>query len=466
MQTLDLIVVGGGPGGYVAAIKAAQRGFSVALAERDLVGGTCLNRGCIPTKSLLHAARLHREMALCERLGLSVQGLSYDAEALCRNKDETVQRLREGVEHLLEANKIRLLRGDARVEAPGQVQVETAEGPQRITARYILLATGAQPVRPPIEGADLPGVLTSDELLARPDALNGALTVIGGGVIGMEFAALLSGLGRAVTVLEAEARILSGLDREIAQNLSMIAKRRGIAVHTGARVQRIERRGDGLVCHFAQKDEVHEVGSDSVLLAVGRRPNTQALLPEGLLGDCSRGIVVDEHFETAARGIYAIGDVLKGGLQLAHLASAQGAAAVAHMAGQPPEVELSAVPACIYTDPEIATVGLTADEARQQGIEVGVGKYAMSGNGRTVIERQDRGFVKLVFEAQSGVLLGAQLMCDRASDLICELTTAVVNKLTAEQLLRGIRPHPSFAEGVGEAAEDFLGRATHVAPRR
>lgn len=465
--TFDLVVIGAGPGGYVAAIKASRRGMKVAVVERREAGGTCLNRGCIPTKTLMHAARLYREMSLSEQLGIFADNLSFNMEKIYARKEEVVNQLRDGVEYLLKANKVTLIQGQAVIKSPCAVEVQSGEETSVLEAKKILIATGSIPDRPPIEGLNLPGVISSDELLEQAGAAYSRLIIIGGGAIGMEFATIFRSLGCEVTVIEAMDRILPTMDREISQNLSMILKKRGTSIYPASTVERIEESGQGLICHFTQKGKEMSGEAEAVLISIGRRPNLEGLFGPGFTLESGRGgIVVDEHFQTSVPGVYAIGDVIHGGIQLAHAASAQGCNAVAYMTGELPEINLSVVPSCIYTDPEISSAGITADQAKEKGIPAITGKFSMTGLGKSVIEHQERGFIKLVFHENTRVLLGAQLMCARATDLVSELAAAIANELTVEQLASVIRPHPTFAEGVTEAAEDVDGKAVYIAPRR
>lgn len=458
----QLIVIGAGPGGYVAAIKAAQLGKRVAVVESREVGGTCLNRGCIPTKVFAHAAEVLQELKNSDKLGLRVEGVSYDAAAMYARKDEVVEQLRTGVEKLLKANKIDLIAGQAKLCGVGTVKVDD----QEYAAEHILIATGSKPARPLIAGIDLPGVVTSDELLTGDSQIYQKIVIIGGGVIGMEFAAIYQALGAEVTVIEAMDRILPTMDKEIAQNLAMILKKRGVKIYTGARVEKIERQ-EGLLCHFTAKGQTQTVTSDGVLVSVGRIANTEGLLGSKIELNLDRGrIPVNERFETCVKGIYAVGDVIKDGIQLAHIASAQGVNAVYAMYGQELPIDFSAVPSCIYTVPEIASVGISSDQAKAEGIPVKTGKFVMSANGKTVIAMAERGFVKVVFHAESNVILGAQMMCCRATDMIGELCMAISNRLTIDQLSTVIRPHPTFSEGIGEAVEDTENRAIHAMPRK
>lgn len=453
----DLIVIGGGPGGYTAAIRAAQLGLRTALVERDAVGGTCLNRGCIPTKALIHAAERYEEMQECAAFGLGAEGVSFDYPAMCARRDQVVGQLREGVERLLKGNKVERITGTARILGPGRVQV----GEEVLEGTNILVAVGARPALPPVPGLDLPGVLTSDDLLTGA-AFYRRLAIIGGGVIGMEFAGLYQALGAEVTVLEALDRILPTLDRELSQNLSMLMKKKGVRLCAGARVERVERGPDGLVCTYTVKDRTETVTADAVLVATGRRANTDGLCaPEVDLGLERGAIPVDDRFQTCVPGIYAIGDAVKGSIQLAHAAAAQGINAVSILAGKEPPMDLSVVPSCVYVRPEMASVGRTEAQCKEAGIPVKTAKYLTGSNGRSLIAGAGRGFIKVVYDGESGVILGAQLLCERATDLVGEFASAVSRGETLEDMARVIRAHPTFAEAVGEAAEAGLGLSIH-----
>lgn len=460
----DLIIIGGGPGGYVAAIRASQLGMKTALVEKGELGGTCLNRGCIPTKTLMHSANVYREADEWTSLGLYLSGRGYHFNEIHQRKNEVVSQLRDGIVQLLKANQVDVY------QALGQIidQHTVQAGEEILTGHNILLAAGSVPAVPPIKGADLPGVVTSDALLEQDGLDCQRLLIIGGGVIGVEMASIYASLGKEVTIVEAAERILPPMDREISQNLSMIMKKRGIEILTGALVSEIIKVENGLQCRFTHKKEEKTTEADVVLLSVGRRPCTANLFGAGFAVELTEKgfIAVDEQFHTSVANIYAVGDVI-GRIQLAHAAEAQGIAAVEYMSGrQQASIHYDLVPSCVYTTPEIASVGITADEAKKMGREVMTGKYVMNGNAKTVIEQQERGFVKVVFDKESEVILGAQLMCARASDLIAELTTAISLGLTRQQLTRTIRPHPTFCEGVTEAVEGVEGRAIHTMPTR
>ena len=460
----DLIVIGAGPGGYEAAFEAARLGMTVALIEKEALGGTCLNHGCIPTKSLLHASDLYDEMKRADRFGVHADHVTYDLKEMKERKDEVVRTLRDGIASQAKQKNVTVFPGEGVIEDPHTVCV----GAEEVEARFILIATGSRAAMPPIPGTDLPGVVTSDGMLERTEPCR-RLVIIGGGVIGMEFASLYSKLGTEVTVIEALPRILANMDREISQSLKMQMKKRGVRILVSARVEGIRKEGASLVVAFSEKDVQAELNADCILVAVGRRPSTDGLFGNGAeIPAMERGrILTDGVGRTSVSSIYACGDVT-GGVMLAHVATAEGRNAVAHMkwviekeAGntdvsenelQKRLIDLSCVPSCIYTTPEIASVGLTTDQAKEQGIGAESRKVVMSANGRTVIADGDRGFIRIVFAKEDGRLLGAQLVCERATDLISEFADAIVNGLSADDLGRVIRPHPSFSEAVTEAA--------------
>lgn len=464
-QHYDVMVIGAGPGGYVAAIRAAKLGLHVAVVEEDRAGGTCLNRGCIPAKAMIHAAETYRSAREADQFGVETGRVSFDYGKILAYKEETTDALVQGVEQLLAGNGVDRLAGKGTLLAGKKVRVTTEEKEEVYAADHIILAAGSKPLLLPIPGMDLPGVLTSDGLFRLQECPE-SLAIIGGGVISVEFATAFAGLGTKVTILEALPRLVPNLDKEISQNLKMILKKRGVDIHTSASVQEVAEEDGRYVLRFTEKEKEQEVSARYVLCAVGRVPNTEGLFAEDALPDMERGrVLVDEKFETSIPGVYAIGDLIFG-MQLAHTASAQGTVVAEYLAGKSASVDLSVVPSCVYTDPEIASVGLTEEAAKEQGIPVRVGKFIMSANGKSLISREERGFVKILAAEESGVILGAQMMCARATDMIGELATAVANGLTAKQLLRGMRAHPTYNEGVGEALEELEGGAIHVMPRR
>ena len=453
MTNYDLIVIGAGPGGYEAALHAAKLGLKTALVERRDVGGTCLNRGCIPTKTLLHSAEIYHEAKEAETFGVHAENVRFDLPAIFARKQAVVEKLRGGVEQLLKSAKVTLLRGTGTILAPGKVRVTNEEGSEEYECGNILAATGSVPARPPIPGLEL--AMTSDELLSGAETLYKSLIIIGGGVIGVELATFYADLGCPVTIVEGLDRLLPNMDKELGQNLAMLLKKRGVAIQTGAMVKGVEKSENGLTVRFEQKGKPGAVEAEAVLCAIGRSPYSKDLFAEDLKPEYDRRrLKVDEHFRTSIDGVWAIGDV-SSPVQLAHVATAQGIACVEHIAGGMGEQDLRLVPGCVYTRPEIATVGITEAEAKEQGIPVKTAKGLMSANGRTVILEGERGFMKLVAHAETGMLLGAALMCERATDMISQLTLAMAEGLTVDDLLMPIRPHPTFEEALTAALEEL-----------
>ena len=465
----DLVVIGAGPGGYEAAIEGVQKGMKVALVENRELGGTCLNRGCIPTKTIIHTAELYHELQSGPSIGLTVREPAVDMEMVQKRKDEVLEQLRKGIASLMKTNKISVYYGTGTILDREHVKVAAAEdtseeqpGGQKqdqvvLEASHILIATGSVPACPPIPGSSLPGVVTSDGLLDKKDMFE-HLIIIGGGVIGMEFASVYSSLGHGVTVIEALDRILPTMDKEIAQNLKMIMKKRNVDIHTGAKVEEILQTedGKGLICRYTEKDKPCEARADGILIATGRRAYTGGLITDESSREVKdmameRGrIITDEKYETSVPGIYAIGDVT-GGIQLAHAATAQGRNAVAHMAGEDMVIRTDIIPSCVYTNPEIGCVGISADEAKARGMEAVTKKYIMSANGKSILSQQERGFIKVVADSGSHRILGAQMMCARATDMISQFAVAMANGLTLEDMAKVIFPHPTFSEGILEA---------------
>lgn len=462
----DLLIVGAGPGGYVAAKKAAGLGMSVVIIDRGPVGGTCINRGCIPTKAMLHAATLYRDIKECELFGLHADHVGYDLQKIIEYKDASTAEMRRNLEKEFAELGIVFVQGTARVQAGKRVRVEKADGSSEFYfGRNILIATGAKANRADIPGAELPGVMTSEELLTSDENKYRSLLILGGGVIGLEVATIFRNLGAEVTIIEISDRLLPNMDREFSDPLEEILTERGIRIYKESILEQITRAETGLSCKFVCEGESREVQVEGVLMSVGRGANTEGLFDANVPIKLERGrIVVDEFFRTSVPGIYAVGDVI-GGIQLAHVASAEATYVVEKMNDLKPSVivsmvpsclftPISIVPSCLYTDPEIASVGLTEERARAKGVPIRCGRYAMEGNGQTIISKEAAGFIKIIFAKDSDVLLGAQLMCPRATDMIGELATALANGLTSKQLMYAMRAHPTFNEAISCAVEN------------
>ena len=458
MSEYQLMVIGAGPGGYTAALRAAKLGLRTAVVERREVGGTCLNRGCIPTKTLLHAAQVYHDAANGGSVGVH-GSVTYDIGEMFAFKRSVSEKLRGGIHALLKGAKVDVIEGTAQIAAPGQVDVTAGDGAvTRYTAERILAATGSVNVRPPIPGLELPGVMTSDELLEGTDTPYASIVIIGGGVIGVEFATFYGHLGCRVTLVEGMANLLPQMDRELGQNLAQILKKQGVEVLTSAMVQSVEQGADGLCVRLAQKGKELTVTGEKVLCAIGRRAYFDGLFAAELTPALNgKRLLVDEDYQTSIPGVYAIGDV-SAAVQLAHVAAAQGTDCVERMCGGKGGIDLHVIPSCIYSAPEIAVVGVTEAEAKEQGIPAAAGKCTLFSNARTLIEAPGRCFMKRTARSDTHEIIGAQLMCQHASDMISQISTAMVNHLTAEQLLAVMRPHPSFEEALGEAVENLAAK--------
>jgi dihydrolipoamide dehydrogenase len=459
-DSFDVVVIGGGPGGYVAALRAAQLGAKVAVVERDRVGGTCLVRGCIPTKALLQSAELYTLAKAGAEFGVVSDKVGIDWSAALGRKTEVVDKLVKGVEGLLKAGGVSLVRGTASLAGKGVVEVSG----ERIQAKDIVIATGSAVARIPLKGAE--HTIDSDQILELKQ-IPGRLAVIGGGVVGMEFAAMFAALGTKVTVLEMLPQVLPMVDADLVAVYTKHLAGLGGEVHTNAKVEEVAKRNGGLQVRFSSGGEGGSIDADQVLLAVGRVPYTQGLEAEKAGVKLERGrVVVDEHLHTTAEGVWAIGDVI-GGIMLAHIASYEGVCAVENIVGHGNRIpDYHAAPNCIYTDPEIAHVGLGEKEAKDKGLDVKVGRFPFTASARALTLGQPEGFVKVISDASSGKLLGAHIIGPRATDLIAEATLAVQNGLTLEQIDLTIHAHPTLPESLMEAALAAQGRAIHITNRR
>jgi dihydrolipoamide dehydrogenase len=459
-ESFDVVIVGGGPGGYVAALRAAQLGAKTAIIEKDRVGGTCLVRGCIPTKALLQSSELYSLAKGGAEFGLVSDSLTFDWTAAQKRKTAVVDQLVKGVEGLLKAGGVTTFRGAGRLGGNGTVKV----GNNVITAKDIVIATGSAISRIPLKGAEL--TIDSDQILELKDVPK-RLAIIGGGVVGMEFAAMFAALGSKVTVLEMLPQILPMVDADLVTVYAKHLAGIGGAIHTNSKVAEVVKAKGGLQVRFSEGGEGGTVDADQVLLAVGRSPYTEGLGAEEAGVKLERGrVVIDEHLRTTAQGVWAIGDVI-GGIMLAHIASYEGICAVENIAANGNRSpDYHAAPNCIYTDPEIAHVGLGEKEAKEKGLDVKIGRFPFAASGRALTLGQSEGFVKVIAEAGSGKILGAHIIGPRATDLIAEATLAIQNELTMEQLDLTIHAHPTLPESLMEAALAAQGRAIHIPNRR
>ncbi len=455
----DLVVIGSGPGGYVAAIRAAQLGLDAACVEKvEELGGTCLRVGCIPSKALLEASeRYHETKTGLKRLGVKVSGVELDLPGMLKHKDRTVKGLTQGIAFLFEKNKVTRYRGHGRIDGAGTVVVDGDE-PARLEAKHIVIATGSDVA--PLKGVEMDGARIggSTEALAYPEVPK-HLVVIGAGYIGLELGSVWRRLGAEVTVLEYLDRILPGMDSETAEMAQKLFKKQGLKFRLGARVTGARVDGDGCVVEAEGSDPI---ACDRVLVAVGRRPYTEDLGLESIgveLDDRGR-IPVDEHFRTSAANVYAIGDVIAGPM-LAHKAEEEGIACVEGIVTGYGHVNYDAIPGVVYTHPEIASVGKTEEQLKEAGVDYRVGKFPFSANGRAKALAQTDGQVKILADAGTDRILGAHVIGPRAGDLIAELAVAVEFGASSEDVARSSHAHPTLAEVVKEAALAVDGRAIH-----
>lgn len=460
----DVAVLGGGPGGYVAAIKAAQSGLSVALVEKSWLGGCCLNVGCIPTKSLLAAAEAVRSAKNARDFGVTVEGVSFDFTKIMSRKERVVKQLRSGVEFLMKKNEITVYQGAGQLLSTSEIGVADADETQ-LSATSIVLASGSVPSRPPIPGADGANVVTSDELLFWKEVPK-RLLVIGGGAIGLEFAYFFNTLGSKVTVLEGLAQILPQEDSEIAQELTKSLKRQGIAIHADAKVEGIADAEGGKVVSYQLADKteegVQQAEADLVLLATGRWPFTDGCgyQQQGIKVE-RRAVQVNEYLHTGVGNIYAIGDLI-GGALLAHKASAEAVVAMENILGNRRAMEYHAMPTALYSSPEVAGVGMNEQSATAKGIEVIIGNFPFRPLGKAVAINEREGMVKMVARKEDGVMIGCQAIGPHVTDLITEATVAVQRRMTLEEFATVIHPHPTLSEAFHEAAEAAMGHAIHL----
>ncbi|WP_280380857.1 dihydrolipoyl dehydrogenase [Nocardia wallacei] len=481
MPEFDLLVVGGGPGGYVAAIRAAQRGLSVGLVEKERPGGVCLNWGCIPTKAMLRSAEVFQTVSAAADFGVLAENVRFDFDAVRRRKDGVVEELTDGVAGLLRANGVTVLEGHARFTGPTTVEVhEVGPSPvfpggpryaaapttaiRRVDARDVIIATGSVPARLPIPGADLPGVITSDGAFGLTEVPR-RLVVVGGSAVGAEWASLFATFGSEVTIVELQDRLVPLEDTDIGTALGRSFAKRGITVLTESTVESITAAAPLRVT--VAGPHARALDADVVLVGVGRRPNTADLgLAAAGIGTDARGFIeVDDQLRTGVDHVYAIGDVT-GRALLAHVASHQGLTAADVIAGRPAHIDYTVIPAATFTHPEIASVGLTEEQARAAGHQVLTAKFPFAALGRPRTFGDTEGFLKIVAGQQHQEVLGVHIIGPSASDLITEGALAIALEATLDELADTIHAHPTLGEIGMEAALTGLGLPVHIAPRQ
>jgi dihydrolipoamide dehydrogenase len=455
-----IVVIGGGPGGYVAAIRAAQLGGDVTVVERGELGGTCLNVGCIPTKALLHAAEyleMGEKASLC---GVTFEA-SLDFRKTQEYKGKVIAKLVAGVTGLLKANKVTVIKGEAAFAGQGTIRVRAADGSvQEIGFDKAIIASGSAATVPPIPGLDLPRCLDSTDVLSLTSVPK-SMVVIGGGVIGVEMATAYAAFGTKVSIVEMMDRILPLMDREMGVLVRSGLEARGVTVTTGAKVLSVQEKGKAAKVSVEYQDSVLDFEAEKVLVAIGRRAETEYLNLNAVGVALERGcVIVDSQQRTNVEGIYAVGDCT-GGTMLAHVASQQGEIAAENALGHTNHYESKTVPSCVYTDPEFASVGLSEEQAREQGIDYVVGRFPLVANGKSLIMGSG-GLVKIIAGKTYKEILGVHIVGPRATDLIVEGALAIGLEATVDELIATIHAHPTVGEALREAALATLGRAIHI----
>jgi dihydrolipoamide dehydrogenase len=464
-KTKKILILGGGPGGYFAAIKASQLGARVSLIEAGPIGGTCLNEGCIPTKALLQAASCIRQIQKGPFYGIETGAAKIDFKKLMARKEKTIQSLVQGVEGLLRQNGVEVIRGYGRLASDHEIEVEDREGRRnRLSADRIILAAGSKAVSPPIPGLELPGVIGSREALSI-DALPERLLIIGGGYIGLEFASIYSAFGTKVTLVEMESRILPMEDAEAAGLLQDALAAQDIEIITGAAVKKVGPVDSRLQAEFHTGGPAPRT-ADKILVAAGRAPRLESsVFAEVDLRRSEKGVAVSERMETSVPGIYAIGDMV-GGYLLAHVAFEEGAVAVENALGGDAVMDSAAVPRGVFTFPEMAAVGMSEEEAKKRYSQVGVGRFSFRHNGRALIEDEQKGMVKVVTGPTHGEILGIHIVGAHATELVAEAAAIMSLEGTIEDLQAVIHNHPTLSEALGEAALDVSEMAVHAPSHR
>lgn len=457
----DIAVIGTGPGGYVAALRAAQLGAKVVIVEKDRVGGVCLNWGCIPTKALLRTAEVLNLAKRAPEYGVQVGDVALDWSAAQKRKDGVVRRLTGGVKLLLDRAGVQLVMGTARFASPQVLQVALADGSERIEAAHYVIATGSRPMSLPIPGLQGSGALTSDNAVALEE-LPGRMLIVGAGPVGVEFATLFRACGAEVTLVELLPRILPALDPDLGTEVGRALKKMRVKLHTSSKVTQVEVVNGSYEVTIDRESGQVTAEVDSVLLAVGRQPNLEELhLAAASVPPGKEGLEVDEHMRTNMEHIFGAGDVT-GGPLLAHVAMYEAVVAVENALGYERRINYDAVPSSVFSWPEVATVGLSEPEAVKRGYDVQVGKFPFRANGKALALGERDGFVKIVAESKYGQVLGVHIVGPHASDLIQEATMAITLEATLDEFEATMHPHPTLTEAVAEAALAAAGRPLHI----
>jgi len=459
IKNADVAILGAGPGGYVAAIRAKKLGLNVITIEKENLGGVCLNWGCMPTKALAHTAEVIESVKKSGELGIKVSGMEIDFAAVMSRKDMVVKGLRGGLEFNFKKNGIEIVRGEGRLVSQNRISVRSSDGNEiEINAKNIILATGSRASSVPPFILDNEGILDNVGILSLKE-LPQTMLVVGGGVVGCEFSSIFATLGTKVTIVEVMPRILLNEDEEVGDLIKKVFLKKGINIYTNITVKEVKKSGDQYTCSLSN-GEILIV--DKILVSVGRKPNTEGFgfKEAGIDIDGKGFVVVDKTLKTSVKNIYAIGDMI-GGYQLAHVASKEGLVAIDNILGKNKEINYSVVPWAIFTLPEIGTVGLSEKQAKEKGYKVSIGMFPFKSSGKAYAVQETDGFVKICTDSATGEILGSTIIGPRASDLVHEIAVAMHGELSINYIEDTIHAHPTLAEAVMEAAEDCFGLATH-----
>ncbi|PSL42023.1 dihydrolipoamide dehydrogenase [Planomicrobium soli] len=459
MNSYDVAVIGGGPGGYVAAIKAAKLGKKVALVEARELGGTCLNRGCIPSKTLLRHAEIIEDIERAKSWGIEAGPVTLSLSKMLARKDEVIQTLRNGIAYLMKKGNIDVFNGYGEVHSDRTVSIRLADKEETIHGEKIILATGSKPIIPPIPGLEEANYDTSDTILDM-EKIPESIVIVGGGIIGVEWACIFASLNTAVTVVEMGSRIVPSEDEDASKLLAKALKKKKIKILTDTKVMSVEKQQNRQIVNVETKDGKKEaLETEALLMSVGRAPNTSAFSKLDLEMD-GPFVKVDDFMATNLPSVYAIGDLI-GGWQLAHVASAEGLIAAGNAAGEKERIDYRVVPRCVYTSPEIASVGLTETEAKQQNLSYKVVKIDHAGNGKALTRGEKDGFTKVIAGTKYGEILGVTLVGSHVTEMIAEPSAFIHLEGTVEELSTMIHAHPTVSESIYEAAASWLGKGVH-----
>ncbi|RSL30853.1 dihydrolipoyl dehydrogenase [Salibacterium salarium] len=460
MSSYDIVIIGSGPGGYIAAIRASKAGKKVAVVEERDLGGTCLHRGCIPSKTMLQHAEVLHQVENAAAWGIQTGETTFSFEKMLKRKEKIVSQLQNGISSLLKQGKIDVIQGLGQVTHPEEVVVDTSSGEKRLQTKKVIVATGTNPIIPPVKGLEDIHFDTSDSIFNLQE-LPSSLLIVGGGIVGVEYASLFSSLHVEVTIVEMNEDIIVEEDPDAAAILRQSLERQGVSIFTNTTLENVEENQGKITASYKNNDgESGQVLTDHVLIAAGRKPNVTALQNSSVAYEAGF-IKVDENMQTNIPGIYTIGDLASGGWKLAHAASAEGITAAEHASGIQPTINKNLIPRCIYTSPEIAAVGLTEKEAKQQGYNYKIETVPFQGNGKAMAMGETEGLTKIIIDKKFGEILGVMLIGPHVTEMIGEPTAFMHLEGTVEELAAMVHPHPTLSENLFEAANAWLEKGIH-----